>query len=88
MQQSTPKIRLLNAGVDGDPDQQSQQRLLADQKFTKYITVSGSVFDLDGMCFESWLLELLSPFPSGDWNTGRISRNVDTGLPYFEKGAK
>ncbi|TLS27248.1 hypothetical protein PpBr36_04929 [Pyricularia pennisetigena] len=85
MQQTNiPKIRLLNADVDPESDQESHLRLLVDQKFTKHITVSGGLFDPDDMCFEPCLIDLLPPLPPGDWNTGRISRNLDTGLPYFE----
>ncbi|ELQ32899.1 hypothetical protein M0657_007006 [Pyricularia oryzae] len=45
MQESNPKVRLLNAKVDRDPDQGSQLRLPVDQKFTKCINDSDGVFD-------------------------------------------
>ncbi|KAI6321753.1 hypothetical protein MCOR34_002522 [Pyricularia oryzae] len=45
MQESNPKVRLLNAKADRNPDQGSQLRLLVDQKFIKRITDSGVVFD-------------------------------------------
>ncbi|KAI6285984.1 hypothetical protein MCOR27_002002 [Pyricularia oryzae] len=45
MQESNPKVRLLNAKVDRDPDQGSQPRLPVDQKFTKCINDSDGIFD-------------------------------------------
>ncbi|KAL7926376.1 alpha-galactosidase A precursor [Trichoderma austrokoningii] len=78
---SPPNLQLLQASVD--PDDESEFRLLVDNKQIKYITIDAGIFDQEDMCFEPSLVSLLPPFPPGDWNQGRISRNPRTGDPHF-----
>ncbi|KAI0190833.1 alpha-galactosidase A precursor [Astrocystis sublimbata] len=75
------RIKLLQASVDEDDE--SHFRLLINDKTVKYIIIDAGLFDTDDMCFAPSLIDLLPPFPPGDWKTGRISRNPATGDAHF-----
>ncbi|KAF2962983.1 hypothetical protein GQX73_g10595 [Xylaria multiplex] len=75
------RIKLLQASVDADVE--SHFRLLINDKTVKYLTIDAGLFDTSDMCFEPSLIDLLPPFPPGDWKTGRISRNPATGKAHF-----
>jgi len=86
MADHVPKIRLLQASVD--PEDESEFRILIDDKFVKYITIDAGLYDSDDMCFEPSLVSLMPPLPPGDWNKGRISRNPKTGDIHFSAVSK
>ena len=86
MPHPVPEIRLLQASADLDDT--SEFRVLVDGKFIKYLSIDPGVYDVDDMCFEPTLISLLSPLPPGDWNTGRISRNAESGLAVFSEVSK
>lgn len=88
MTDSSPNIELLQASVDPDGADESEFRLLVNNKFVKYITIDGGLFDRDDMCFGPTLITLLPPLPPGDWNQGRVSRNATTGDVYFSAVSK
>lgn len=81
-----PKVRVLQASVDQEAE--SEFRILVDNKFVKYITTDVGLFDCDEMCFGPSLTSLLPPLPPGDWNKGRISRNLKTGNIHFSAVSK
>ncbi|KAI0883943.1 alpha-galactosidase A precursor [Annulohypoxylon maeteangense] len=83
MAHQVPNIKLLHASVDPDNKNESEVRILIDNKFVKYINIDPGVYDPDDMCFEPVLISLLPPLPSEDWNTGYISQNAETGIPHF-----
>lgn len=76
-----PNIRVLQASVD--EEMESEFRILVDNKFVKYITIEGGVYEVDDMCFGPTLVTLLPPFPPGDWNLGFVARDPDTRKPCF-----
>lgn len=78
-----PSIQLLQASVDPDGETESDFRILVKNRFVKCLTIDGGIYETDDMCFGPALVTLLPPFPSGNWNEGRISRDATTGLPYF-----
>ncbi|KAI0007291.1 alpha-galactosidase A precursor [Xylariaceae sp. FL0662B] len=82
MADHAPNIRVLHASVDPGDDE-SEFRVLVDNKFVKYITIDAGLYDYDDIYFEPALLSLLPPLPPGDWNKGRISRCLETGTPHF-----
>ncbi|KAL6908787.1 alpha-galactosidase A precursor [Trichoderma evansii] len=79
-------IQFLQASVD--PENESEFRLLVNNKCVKYITIDGGLYDSDDMCFGPSLVSLIPPLPSGDWNEGPISRNPATGNPHFATVSK
>ncbi|KAG6823154.1 hypothetical protein H0H92_011199 [Tricholoma furcatifolium] len=86
MQHTTHNIKLLQ--VSADPFDESYFRILVDGKFVKYLTIDPNLYSVDDMCFEPSLISILPPLPSGDWNTGRISRNCADGRPHFSEVMK
>ncbi|KJR86892.1 uncharacterized protein SPSK_01918 [Sporothrix schenckii 1099-18] len=76
-----PNIQLLQASVD--PEDESEFRVLVNNKFVKYISIDAGLYGSDEMFFGPALISLLPPIPPGDWNKGRISRHPTTGDPYF-----
>ncbi|KAI1770009.1 hypothetical protein F4818DRAFT_450600 [Hypoxylon cercidicola] len=81
-----PNILVLQASVD--PETESEFRVLVDNKFVKYISIDPGVYGIDDMCFGPSLISLLPPLPPGDWNKGRISRELKTGDIYFSDISK
>lgn len=81
-----PNIQVLQASVD--PEDESEFRILIDNKFVKYITIDGGLYDRDEMCFGPSLISLLPPLPLGNWNKGHISRNPTTGAIHFSAVSK
>lgn len=79
-------IQVLQASVD--PESESEFRLLVNNKFVKYISIDGGLYDSDDMCFGPSLISLLPPLPPGDWNEGHISRNLTTGNVHFAAVSK
>jgi len=75
-----PQLRLLDLEVD--PTEGHYRFCTPDAHF-KYVTINTDVFPLLTMCAEAYLLPLLPPFPSGDWNTGRIAKDITSGQPCF-----
>lgn len=79
-------IQVLQASVDAESE--SEFRVLIDNKFVKYITIDGGLYDCDEMCFGPSLISLLPPLPSGNWNEARISRDPKTGGAHFAAVSK
>ena len=75
-------------GCEADPLYESQFRILVDGKFVKYLTIDTGLYDVVEMCFEPSFISTIPPLPSGDWNTGHISRNDADGQPHFSKVTK
>ena len=80
-------IKMLQCSVD-PLDGESEFRILVNDKFVKYLTIDGGLYDADDMCFEPSFISIIPPLPPGDWNTGRISRNVADGQPHFSEVTK
>ncbi|KAG8627883.1 hypothetical protein KVT40_003756 [Elsinoe batatas] len=68
---SPSAVKILQCSADEADD--SEFRVLVDGKYVKYITIEHGVFDVRDMCFFPVLEQLLPPFPTGDWNEGRIT---------------
>ncbi|KFY30871.1 hypothetical protein V494_08038 [Pseudogymnoascus sp. VKM F-4513 (FW-928)] len=66
-------IEILNQYIDPDGATPSYYRMLVDKRHIKYITIDAGIYEVDDLCFPPVLLEMLPPFPAGDWNCGRIS---------------
>jgi predicted Ser/Thr protein kinase len=81
-----PNIKVLHASVD--PENESEFRILVNNKTVKYLTIDAGLYNVDDMCFSPMLIELLPAFPYGDWNEGLISRDATTGTAYFAKVTK
>lgn len=79
-------IRVLQASVD--PEDQSEFRVLVDQKFVKYLTIDPGLHDVSDMCFGPSLISMLPPLPLGDWNKGHISHDTSKGRPSFAEVTK
>ncbi|OBT68697.1 hypothetical protein VE03_01821 [Pseudogymnoascus sp. 23342-1-I1] len=72
------KVEILNQDIDPDGNIPSYYRMLVDKKSFKYITIDPGIYEVDDLCFPPVLLELLPPFPSGNWNCGHISQNPES----------
>lgn len=72
----SPQIQVLQGCVD--ENQESEFRVLVDNKHVKYITIHGGLYSVEDMCFAPTLIEMLPPLPSGNWNEGRVSRNTES----------
>lgn len=83
-----PTIQLLQCSIDAEDEDESEFRLLIDNKYVKYITIDAGIYSCDDMRFEPTLIPLLPPLPPGDWNEGHISRNPATGEAHFAKVSK
>ncbi|KAI0548899.1 hypothetical protein F4679DRAFT_549041 [Xylaria curta] len=81
-------IQILATLVDFDDQEESEYRILVDDKHVKYITVDPGVFPKDDRTFAPVLIQMLPPFPPGDWNEGQISKDLHTGHPFFSRTAK
>ncbi|KAM3513260.1 hypothetical protein MY11210_003126 [Beauveria gryllotalpidicola] len=79
-------LALLQASVDLQDE--SEFRMLVDNQHVKYITIDGGLYSVDDMCFEPILTKILPPFPPGDWNMGRVSRDPLTGKAHFASVSK
>ena len=86
MRDTVYDIKLLQASVD--PLDESEFRILVDGKFVKYLTIDAGLYNADDMCFGPSLISIIPPLPTGDWNTGRISRNGSDGQPHFSEVTK
>ncbi|KAI0183150.1 hypothetical protein EV127DRAFT_465155 [Xylaria flabelliformis] len=62
--------------VDFYDVKEGEYRVLVDGKHVKYLTV------------DPVLIEILLPFPPGDWNEGHISKHLHTGHPFFSRTTK
>lgn len=83
---NNPNVKILACSVDIDDTGDSDYRFLVDGQHVKYITTAPGTFRgaEDDRTFEPILLgELLPPFPTGDWNSGHVARNPDTGKAAF-----
>ena len=78
-------IHLLQCSVD--PDDESDFRILVDQQ-VKYLYIAANTHESIDMCFEPYFISNLPPLPSGDWNTGYISRDSKTNQPRFTRVTK
>ncbi|KAI1756815.1 hypothetical protein F4782DRAFT_484242 [Xylaria castorea] len=81
-------IQILATLVDFDDEEESEYRVLINDKDVKYITVDPGVFPKDDRTFAPVLIDLLPPFPPGDWNEGQISKDLLTGHPVFSRTTK
>ena len=81
-----PKIELLQASVDSDDE--SELRILVDDKHVKYLTIDHGLYDSDDMCFEPAITTMLPPLPLGDWNQCRITPDPATGHPTITQAIK
>jgi len=79
-------LQLLQASVDENTD--SDFRFLHHGTKVRYITIAPGLFSTDTMCFAPELIPLLPPFPSGDWNSGWIAQDAQTGDPCFTRVEK
>ena len=80
---SLKTIQILNQQIDPDDKSPHYYRTLLNKTHFKYLTILPSTYDVDDLCFPPNLLELLPPFPSGDWNLGRIGKTVEDPSPHF-----
>lgn len=80
------RVKMLQASID--EEYESHFRFLVDRTFVKYITIDVGLFSTDDLAFAPVLLPLLPQFPPGDWNIGRISKDLTTGEPVFSELAK
>ena len=78
-----PNIEVLNQEIDCEGSEPSHYRMLVDRSYFKYITIDPAVYEVDDLCFTPILLEILPPFPTGDWNCGRIGRTLENRSPHF-----
>ena len=81
----SPRIEVLNQEIDPKDSEPSQYRMLVDRTHFKYITIDTGTYSVDELCFPPVLLELLPPFPIGDWNYGRIGKTMENPSPHFIK---
>ena len=81
MEMIIPEVDMLAASIDENDE--SQFRFLVNNTSFKYVTIEHGLYTIDDMCFAPVLLPQLPAFPPGDWNTGHISRNPQTNLPFF-----
>jgi predicted Ser/Thr protein kinase len=75
------QIQLLQACVDEETE--SEFRILVNNKYIKYMTIDHGLYNVEDMCFGPSLIELLPPFPPGDWNEGHVTRDTETGTIGF-----
>lgn len=75
------QIQLLQACVDEETE--SEFHILVNNKYIKYITVDHGLYNVEDMCFGPSLIELIPPFPPGDWNEGHVTRDTETGTIGF-----
>lgn len=76
-------VTLLAALVGFGDKEESEFRFLVDGLHGKYVTVNPGVLPVDDRTFTPTLLAALLPFPPGDWNEGRVSKDAETGHPVF-----
>ncbi|KAL8755234.1 MAG: hypothetical protein Q9199_003795 [Rusavskia elegans] len=83
------KINLLAAelcvlDVADDPDTPATHyRLSKNSDRIVYVSIDAGVYDEDDYCVPSVLLDLLPPFPPGDWNKGHITRTEERPEAHF-----
>jgi predicted Ser/Thr protein kinase len=81
-------VAILNQEIDVDGSTPSFYRMLVNNQHFKYITIEPGIFEVDDLCFPPALLSQLPPFPSGDWNYGRISRTAEHPTGFFAETCK
>lgn len=87
---TTTNFKLLAARDDNwvRTDDPSKCRFLVDGKAIKYVLVEDGVFPpywVDKLHYDELDAPLaFPPFPLGDWNVGRLSKDPATGAPYFK----
>ncbi|TGJ83157.1 hypothetical protein E0Z10_g5617 [Xylaria hypoxylon] len=81
-------IQILASLVDINGKDEDKYRMLLDGKHVKYITVKPGVFPKNHRTFATGLIEILPPFPPGDWNEGLISNHLLTERPVFSRTTK
>lgn len=80
-------VQILQLEVDSEGGE-GEYRILVDGKFIKYVSIDGGLYDADDMCFTPVFVPQLPPLPPGDWNVGRISKDLLSGKPHFGRIAK
>lgn len=75
-------IRLLQ--VEAAKDQESDLRILVDDKHIKYLIIEPGVYSTDDICFAPALMPLLPILPQGDWNEIRIAADPKTKKPFVK----
>lgn len=89
MARTSHSLQLLSCVVSLDGDEEdSDLRMLLDNKFVKYITIAAGVYTARNMCFEPAITTLLPTFPEGVWNYGYVAKDPQTGLPHFAEIAQ
>lgn len=81
-------VRLLACLVDMDDTEDCDYRFLLDGQHAKYVTTAPGTFrgHEDDRTFEPILLSDLFPrFPTGDWNSGHVAKDAETGRVAFVK---
>lgn len=85
-EQKNANVRLLACLFDEDDIMDGDYRFLVDGQCVKYVTMAPGTFrgaEDDGT-FEPILLGgLFPPFPAGDWNSGHVAKNPETGRASF-----
>ncbi|TVY83328.1 hypothetical protein LSUE1_G001753 [Lachnellula suecica] len=76
-------VEILNQEIDCEGKTPSYYRMLVNKKQFKYITIEPNIYEADDLCFPPILLSKLPPFPTGDWNYGRISQLDENPAPFF-----
>lgn len=85
---SPTTVEILNQEIDREGNTPSYYRILVNKKHFKYITIDANIYDADDLCFPPVLLEMLLPFPAGDWNLGCISQTTANPTPVFAETSK
>ncbi|KAL8641262.1 MAG: hypothetical protein Q9226_008656 [Calogaya cf. arnoldii] len=79
-----PAARLCVLDIADDPDSlATHYRLSENSDRIVYVSVDAGVYAEDDYCFPSLLLNLLPPFPSGDWNKGHVTKTKERPEPHF-----
>ncbi|KAL8852703.1 MAG: hypothetical protein Q9221_002463 [Calogaya cf. arnoldii] len=79
-----PAARLCVLDIADDPDSSvTHYRISENSDRIVYVSIDAGVYDEDVYCLPSILLDLLPPFPSGDWNKGHITKTKERPEPHF-----
>ncbi|KAI4256980.1 MAG: hypothetical protein L6R42_005924 [Xanthoria sp. 1 TBL-2021] len=79
-----PAAELCVLDVADDPDTPATHyRLSENGDRIIYVSIDTGVYDEDDYCVPPVLLDLLPPFPSGDWNKGHITRTEERPEAHF-----
>ncbi|KAG6094980.1 hypothetical protein E4U30_002881 [Claviceps sp. LM220 group G6] len=90
--QKNSNVRLLDGEIFEDETRDSNYRCLVDGQHVKYVTTAPGTFgvvEFYERAYEPLVLgKLFPPFPSGDWNDGRIAKDPVTGKATFVRTEK